>query len=70
MSQTGYFGRMVLAEVLIMNEEIDRMIIDQRPMADIERAACATGMRTLRQDGLLKVVGGLTTLQEVLRVVI
>ncbi len=69
-SHTGYHGRMVLAEVLIMTEEIDRMIIEQQPMANIEREACGQGMRTLRMDGLLKVVGGQTTLQEVLRVVI
>ncbi len=69
-SHTGYHGRMVLAEVLIMTEEIDRMIIEQQPMANIEREACSQGMRTLRMDGLLKVVGGQTTLQEVLRVVI
>jgi type IV pilus assembly protein PilB len=69
-SQTGYHGRMVLAEVLLMTEEIDRMIIEQQPMANIEREACEQGMRTLRMDGLLKVVGGETTLQEVLRVVI
>lgn len=69
-SHTGYHGRMVLAEVLLMTEEIDRMIIEQQPMANIERQACEEGMRTLRLDGLLKVVSGQTTLQEVLRVVI
>ena len=52
-----------------MSEEIDRMIIEQQPMANIERSV-QEGMRTLRHDGLLKVVSGQTTLQEVLRVVI
>ena len=42
-SHTGYHGRMVLAEVLIMTEEIDRMIIEQQPMANIEREACEPG---------------------------
>ena len=66
---TGYTGRMVLAEVMNVTEEIDRMIIDQDSIASIERKACEQGMRTLRADGLLRAVQGLTTLEEVLRVV-
>jgi type IV pilus assembly protein PilB len=66
---TGYSGRMVLAEVMNVTEEIDRMIIDQDSIASIERKACEQGMRTLRSDGLLRAVQGLTTLEEVLRVV-
>lgn len=67
---TGYLGRMVLAEVMAVTEEIDRMIIEQDSIASIERKACEQGMRTLRQDGLLKASQGLTTLEEVLRVVV
>jgi type IV pilus assembly protein PilB len=66
---TGYTGRMVLAEVMNVTEEIDRMIIDQESIANIERKACEQGMRTLRADGLLRAVQGHTTLEEVLRVV-
>jgi type IV pilus assembly protein PilB len=66
---TGYNGRMVLAEVMNMSEEVDRMIIEQASIASIERKACEQGMRTLRADGLLRAVQGLTTLEEVLRVV-
>jgi len=69
-SHTGYLGRMVLAEVMSMSEEINRMIIEKEPVVNIERAACAQGMRTLRHDGLLKAIDGSTTLAEVLRVVI
>jgi type IV pilus assembly protein PilB len=69
-SHTGYHGRMVLAEILEMSEAISRMILEQQPISNIERTACAEGMRTLRMDGLLKAVEGKTTLQEVLRVVI
>lgn len=69
-SHTGYLGRMVLAEVMSLSEEIDRMIIEKEPVVNIERAACAQGMRTLRQDGLLKAIDGSTTLAEVLRVVV
>jgi len=66
---TGYTGRMVLAEVMNVTEEIDRMIIEQASIASIERKACEQGMRTLRSDGLLRAVQGMTTLEEVLRVV-
>lgn len=66
---TGYTGRMVLAEVMNVTEEIDRMIIEQESIANIERKACEQGMRTLRADGLLRAIQGHTTLEEVLRVV-
>ncbi|MGH9047811.1 MAG: ATPase, T2SS/T4P/T4SS family [Acidimicrobiales bacterium] len=68
-ANTGYSGRMVLAEVMNVTEEIDRMIIEQASIASIERKACEQGMRTLRSDGLLRAVQGHTTLEEVLRVV-
>jgi type IV pilus assembly protein PilB len=68
-AHTGYSGRMVLAEVMEVSEEIDRMIIEQASIANIERKACEQGMRTLRADGLLRAVQGHTTLEEVLRVV-
>ncbi|MGH8996259.1 MAG: ATPase, T2SS/T4P/T4SS family [Acidimicrobiales bacterium] len=66
---TGYIGRMVLAEVMNVTEEIDRMIIEQDSIESIERKACEQGMRTLRADGLMRAVQGHTTLEEVLRVV-
>ena len=69
-SHTGYLGREVLAEVMNMTEEIDRMIIEQETIVNIERQAIEQGMRTLRLDGLMKAVAGDTTLEEVLRVVV
>ena len=68
-SNTGYFGRMLLGEMMPVTEEIQRMIIEQRSILSIERQAVEQGMRTLRQDGLRKAIAGLTTLEEVLRVV-
>ena len=53
-----------------MTEEIDRMIIEQESIVNIERMAMEQGMRTLRQDGLKKALEGMTTLEEVLRVVV
>ncbi len=69
-SHTGYFGRAVLAEVMTLSEEIDRMIIEQESIVNIERMAVEQGMRSLRRDGLLKALSGETTLEEVLRVVV
>jgi type IV pilus assembly protein PilB len=69
-SHTGYHGRMVLAEVMQVTEEIERMIIEQQSIVAMERQAVEQGMRTLRQDGLLKAISGMTTLEEVLRVVV
>jgi type IV pilus assembly protein PilB len=68
-SNTGYYGRMLLGEVMPMSEEIQRMIIEQRSILAMERQAVEQGMRTLRQDGLRKAIAGYTTLEEVLRVV-
>jgi type IV pilus assembly protein PilB len=68
--QTGYRGRVVLSEVMTVSEEIDRMIIEQESIVNIERTAVEQGMRTLRKDGLLKALSGATTLEEVLRVVV
>ena len=68
-SNTGYYGRMLLGEVMSMTEEIQRMIIEQRSILAMERQAVEQGMRTLRQDGLRKAITGYTTLEEVLRVV-
>jgi len=69
-AHTGYLSRVVLAEVMNVSEEIERMIIHQASIAEVERMACEQGMRTLRQDGLLKAIQGITTLEEVLRVVV
>ncbi len=68
-SNTGYYGRMLLGEVMSMTEEVQRMIIEQRSILAMERQAVEQGMRTLRQDGLRKAITGYTTLEEVLRVV-
>ncbi|MDA8312082.1 MAG: type II/IV secretion system protein [Actinomycetota bacterium] len=68
-ANTGYFGRMLLGEMMPMTEEIQRMIIEHQSILAMERQAVDQGMRTLRQDGLRKAIAGYTTLEEVLRVV-
>ncbi len=69
-SDTGYRGRFSINEVLLVTEEIQRLAVERRPSDEIKAMAIEQGMRTLRQDGLEKVKLGLTTLEEVLRVVV
>ncbi len=65
---SGYFGRLSLTEVLVMNDEIRRLVMRHANAGEIQQAAIDSGMDTLRQDGLRKSVEGLTTLEEVARV--
>ncbi|MEI6040267.1 MAG: type II/IV secretion system protein [Candidatus Berkelbacteria bacterium] len=64
----GYSGRLGIYEVLAMTEKIEELAIARRPSSEIKEAAVADGMITMKQDGLMKAVQGLTTVSEVLRV--
>lgn len=64
----GYQGRLGLYEVLIVSDKIMKMILERSSSTDIEKQAIEEGMVTLKQDGYLKVLEGITTLEEVLRV--
>jgi type IV pilus assembly protein PilB len=66
---TGYKGRTGFHELMVMNAEIAEMVVRRSPLADIKAAAKANGMHELREDGLLKVLNGVTDPQEVMRVV-
>ena len=68
-SNTGYRGRKALLELLVVTEEVERMIIEGGSADDIHKLATQQGMVTLRQSGLRKALEGETTLEEVLRVV-
>jgi type IV pilus assembly protein PilB len=68
-SNTGYRGRKALLELLVVTEEVDRLIIEGGAADDIHKLAVEQGMVTLRQSGLRKALEGETTLEEVLRVV-
>ncbi|MGV8847489.1 GspE/PulE family protein [Tessaracoccus sp.] len=68
-STTGYKGRMAIQEVMTVNEEIETLAVARASADTIARAARAAGMSTLRDDGWLKVGQGLTSIEEVLRVV-
>ncbi|MEK7550724.1 MAG: ATPase, T2SS/T4P/T4SS family [Patescibacteria group bacterium] len=65
---SGYLGRMGLFEVLPITEKISKLILERASASVIEAQAKEEGMITLKQDGYLKVVEGVTTLEEVLRV--
>jgi type II secretory ATPase GspE/PulE/Tfp pilus assembly ATPase PilB-like protein len=65
---TGYEGRVGIFEVLQVNEKIGRLILERSASGDIEKAAIENGMVTMVQDGFLKALDGLTTVEEVLRV--
>ncbi len=67
-NNTGYKGRKGIFEIFSMSDEIQRMIFDERPALELRAAAREAGMRSLREDGLLKVASGMTSLEEVLRV--
>ena len=64
----GYSGRVGLYEVIDMTEEIQNLVIQRSTSAQIEKAAIAQGLVTMRQDGYFKVLQGLTTIDEVNRV--
>lgn len=67
--KTGYAGRFAVHEVLNINEEIERMIVEHAHADDIRKAAIADGMLTLRHAGLMGAAKGITSLDEVLRVI-
>ena len=65
----GYSGRLGLYEVMDVTEEIQNMIVRRSTSGEIQRTAVEQGMLTMRQDGYLKALAGITTLEEVNRVV-
>jgi type IV pilus assembly protein PilB len=68
-SQTGYRGRVALHEVMSVTEEIERLAVARASSAEIGRVAREQGMLTLRQDGWTKAQLGITSIEEILRVV-
>lgn len=68
-SNTGYRGRIAIHEVMLVTEEIERLAVGRASSAEIGRAAREQGMLTLREDGWAKAQLGLTSIEEILRVV-
>ena len=66
-SNTGHRGRMGIFEVFVVDDDVRKLIYDKVPASVLRTRAREMGMRTLREDGIRKVVGGLTTPEEVIR---
>jgi len=66
----GYKGRMGIHEVLSMSETLERMTVEHASADEIKRQAIVEGMRTLRDDGFEKARMGVTSIEEVFRVVV
>lgn len=64
----GFSGRVGIYEVLVVSDKIMRLTLERASAGEIEKQAVSEGMMTLKQDGYLKVLEGITTLEEVLRV--
>ncbi|MBK5929382.1 GspE/PulE family protein [Halochromatium salexigens] len=67
-NHSGYRGRLVIAEVLLMSDRIRQAVLSHATAGEIHRIAVEEGMATMYRDGLRKAVDGRTTLEEVIRV--
>tara|TARA_Y100000768_G_C23982839_1_gene686914 strand:- start:3024 stop:3602 length:579 start_codon:yes stop_codon:yes gene_type:complete len=65
----GYAGRTAVTELLMMTDEIRPLILDKADAGTVKKMAVSQGMITLRQDAILKVFNGRTSLEEVVRVI-
>jgi general secretion pathway protein E len=65
-AQTGYRGRVAIAEILVIDDPVRNEILNQSDAVQIQRVATSRGMRTLREDGARLVLRGVTSLAEVL----
>ena len=63
--RTGYKGRLAVYELMVADPAVKRLIQTRSPIAEIAAAAAAHGMRTLKQDGMDKVMKGHTDMQQV-----
>jgi type IV pilus assembly protein PilB len=66
-SNTGHRGRMGIFEVFVIDDDVRKLIYDKVPSSVLRTRAREMGMRTLREDGIRKVLAGLTTPEEVIR---
>jgi type IV pilus assembly protein PilB len=69
-AKTGYRGRLALHEVMSVSEEVERLTVERASALQIEKMATSQGMVSLRNDGMSKVLQGVTSLEEILRVVV
>jgi len=67
-NNTGYFGRVGIFEVMPITDEIIKLILERSSSIEVKKVAIEKGMITMKQDGYLKSIQGITTIEEVLRV--
>jgi len=67
-NNTGYMGRIAIYEVMPVSEKLSKLIIEKAAASSIQKQAMDEGMLTMKQDGYVKVLEGITTLDEVVRV--
>jgi type IV pilus assembly protein PilB len=67
---TGYKGRLGVYEVMVVTEAIERLTVERKSADEISRVAQAEGMKTLREDGIDKVLLGVTSIEEIARVIV
>jgi type IV pilus assembly protein PilB len=67
---TGYKGRLGLYEVMVVSEAIRRLTVERKSADEISRVAAAEGMKSLRDDGIDKVLSGITAVEEIARVIV
>jgi general secretion pathway protein E len=66
-SHSGYSGRTVIHELLVIDDQIRSLIVKNSDAGTIKKAAVQAGMTTLREDGVAKVLQGMTTIDELMR---
>jgi type IV pilus assembly protein PilB len=67
-NNTGYLGRIAIYEVMPVTEKMGKLILEKATAAEMQRLAMSEGMLTMKQDGFVKVLEGVTTVDEVWRV--
>ena len=67
-NHTGYLGRIVVAEIIRMDDEYRELILNEASLLDMRKEMNKRGILTMYEDGLLKVIAGKTSLEEILRV--
>ncbi|WP_432471311.1 type II secretion system ATPase GspE [Amphritea sp. HPY] len=67
-NQTGFYGRVAIQELLLMNDDIRRLVMRHADVSEIQSAAQQTGMKTMYEDGRDKAQQGITNMEEVIRV--
>jgi type IV pilus assembly protein PilB len=69
-NNTGYKGRLGLYEIMLVTEAVERLIVERKSADEIGRVARAEGMVSLREDGLERVLQGITSVEEISRVIV